>query len=125
MSAPAVCFPGRWDDVNERVVTRVPAKGGVRTPWVDVPIAKTSGVGSDEIAMSDIFGSGEQFDAATLRQLYPGGAAGDPRTRRREFPSRPVSAVCAPGLPPRDVARHRGIAPNCGPAPLRRQPGKD
>jgi hypothetical protein len=51
------------------------AKGGVRTPWVDVPIAKTSGVGSDETAMSDIFGSGEQFDAATLRQLYPGGAA--------------------------------------------------
>lgn len=50
------------------------AQGGVRTPWVDVPIARTSGVGTDESAMSAIFGSGELFDAATLRRLYPGGA---------------------------------------------------
>jgi hypothetical protein len=50
------------------------AQGGVRTPWVDVPIARTSGVGSEEGAMSAIFGSGELFDAATLRRLYPGGA---------------------------------------------------
>jgi len=48
-------------------------QGGVRTPWVDVPIARTSGVGGDESAMSSIFGSGEQFDAATVRRLYPGG----------------------------------------------------
>lgn len=51
------------------------ARGGVRTPWVDVPIARTSGVGTDETTMSAIFGSGELFDAATLRRLYPGGAA--------------------------------------------------
>ena len=38
------------------------AHGGVRTPWVDVPTARTSGVGS-----------GEPFDAATLTRLYPGG----------------------------------------------------
>lgn len=50
------------------------AQGGVRTPWVDVPIARTSGVGGDESTMSAIFGSGEQFDAATVRRLYPGGA---------------------------------------------------
>ncbi|MCV7398674.1 hypothetical protein H7K24_00690 [Mycobacterium fragae] len=50
------------------------AQGGVRTPWVDVPIARTSGIGSEETAMSAIFGSGEPFDAATLRSLYPGGA---------------------------------------------------
>jgi hypothetical protein len=50
------------------------AQGGVRTPWVDVPIARTSGVGSEETAMSPIFGSGERFDAATLSRLYPGGA---------------------------------------------------
>ena len=49
------------------------AQGGVRTPWVDVPIARTSGVGGDESTMSPIFGSGEQFDAATVRRLYPGG----------------------------------------------------
>jgi Alpha/beta hydrolase domain len=49
------------------------ARGGVRTPWVDVPIARTSGVGGEESTMSSIFGSGELFDAATVRRLYPGG----------------------------------------------------
>jgi hypothetical protein len=51
------------------------ARGGVRTPWVDVPIARTSGAGSDESTMASIFGSGELFDAATVRRLYPGGVA--------------------------------------------------
>jgi hypothetical protein len=51
------------------------ARGGVRTPWVDVPTARTSGVGGEESTMSSIFGSGEPFDAATVRRLYPGGAA--------------------------------------------------
>jgi Alpha/beta hydrolase domain len=54
------------------------ARGGVRTPWVDVPIARTSGRGASESAtesiMAAIFGSGEPFDEATLRRLYPGGA---------------------------------------------------
>jgi hypothetical protein len=54
------------------------ARGGVRTPWVDVPIARTSGLPSsgagEESLMATIFGSGEPFDAATLHRLYPGGA---------------------------------------------------
>lgn len=54
------------------------ARGGVRTPWVDVPIARTSGLagpeGADESLMTAIFGSGEPFDVATVRRLYPGGA---------------------------------------------------
>jgi Alpha/beta hydrolase domain len=50
------------------------ARGGVRTPWVDVPIARTSGLGAEESIMAAIFGSGEPFDAATLRRLYPDGA---------------------------------------------------
>ena len=49
------------------------AQGGVRTPWVDVPVARTSGLGGEESIMSALFGSGELFDAATLRRLYPGG----------------------------------------------------
>ena len=49
------------------------AQDGVRTPWVDVPIARTSGLGSEENIMSEIFGSGQLFDADTLRGLYPGG----------------------------------------------------
>jgi Alpha/beta hydrolase domain len=51
------------------------AEGGIRTPWVDVPIARTSGVIAEESIMSAIFGSGEPFDATTLQRLYPGGAA--------------------------------------------------
>jgi hypothetical protein len=51
------------------------ARGGLRTPWVDVPIARTSGVGSEENIMSAIFGSGEPLEADALRRLYPGGAA--------------------------------------------------
>jgi len=49
------------------------ATGGVRTPWVDVPLARTSGVGSGETALSHLFGSGEPFDATTVARLYPGG----------------------------------------------------
>ncbi|MFV8054364.1 alpha/beta hydrolase domain-containing protein [Mycobacterium sp. 48b] len=50
------------------------AVGGVRTPWVDVPIARTSGLAPDESPMSFLFGSGEPFDAAKLGELYPGGS---------------------------------------------------
>ncbi|CAM2979605.1 hypothetical protein BST27_03645 [Mycobacterium intermedium] len=49
------------------------ARGGVRTPWVDVPLARTSGLGADESVMAMIFGSGEPFDADTVQRLYPGG----------------------------------------------------
>jgi len=59
------------------------AQDGVRTPWVDVPIARTSGVGADESIMAAIFGSGEPFDAATLQRLYPGGADQYPRQLHR------------------------------------------
>jgi hypothetical protein len=50
-------------------------QGGVRTPWVDVPIARTSGIGGEQTPMASIFGSGELFDAATLQRLHPGGGA--------------------------------------------------
>ncbi len=51
------------------------ATGGVRTPWVDVPTARTSGANSDDNVLLAIFGSGQPFDAATLAELYPGGGA--------------------------------------------------
>lgn len=49
------------------------AIGGLRTPWVDVPTARTSGVSADDNVLLAIFGSGEPFDAETLAGLYPGG----------------------------------------------------
>jgi hypothetical protein len=51
------------------------AEGGVRTPWVDVPIARTSGIAPEESAMSFLFGSGEVYDTAALSALYPHGSA--------------------------------------------------
>ena len=51
------------------------AKGGVRTPWVDVPIARTSGIAPEESPMSFLFGSGEVFDAVALGARYPRGSA--------------------------------------------------
>lgn len=47
--------------------------GGVRTPWVEVPVGRTSGAGNDDNPMALLFGSGELFDEATRQRLYPGG----------------------------------------------------
>jgi Alpha/beta hydrolase domain len=49
------------------------AQGGVRTPWVDVPIARLSGVGNTGSPLAFLAGVTEPFDAATLARLYPGG----------------------------------------------------
>jgi hypothetical protein len=49
------------------------AKGGVRTPWVDVPVARTSGIAKSDNVLTHLFGSGEPFDAQTRARLYPGG----------------------------------------------------
>jgi hypothetical protein len=49
------------------------ALGGVRTPWVDVPVATLSGLGRDAAGAAIIFGSTRAFDAATLASRYPGG----------------------------------------------------
>ncbi|WP_051574789.1 alpha/beta hydrolase domain-containing protein [Mycobacterium sp. URHB0044] len=51
------------------------ATGGVRTPWIDVPAARTSGIGATEPLMAMLFGSADVFDAETLERLYPGGRA--------------------------------------------------
>jgi len=45
----------------------------VRTPWVDVPIARLSGVGNSGSPVAFLAGASEPFDAATLDRLYPGG----------------------------------------------------
>ncbi|HEU5031829.1 MAG TPA: alpha/beta hydrolase domain-containing protein [Spirillospora sp.] len=51
------------------------AAGGVRTPWVDVPVAVLSGLGQEAApGAALLFGSTRPFGAATLRRLYPRGA---------------------------------------------------
>ena len=51
------------------------AIGGIRTPWVDVPTARTSGVIDSDFPMAFLFGAGEPFDTDTLAHRYPGGVA--------------------------------------------------
>jgi len=47
-------------------------KGGIRTPYVDVPIAKLSGLGQPDVSIVGfLFGTTKLFDAATLATLYP------------------------------------------------------
>jgi len=49
------------------------AEGGVRTPWVDVPTARLSGVPNAGGQLAFLVGVTEPFDAATIDRLYPGG----------------------------------------------------
>jgi hypothetical protein len=51
------------------------ARGGVRTPWVDVPTIQLAGYGNSGSFLATLVGVGEPFDAATLAKLYPGGKA--------------------------------------------------
>jgi hypothetical protein len=52
------------------------AVGGIRTPWVDVPVATLSGLqeGGGE-GMTFLFGTTKPFTAADIAELYPGGVA--------------------------------------------------
>lgn len=49
-------------------------RGGVRTPWVDVPTMTLSGLGNSGNFVAMLSGTAVPFDAAQLAQLYPGGA---------------------------------------------------
>jgi len=51
------------------------AQGGIRTPWVDVPVARTSGAGDPNDPIASMFGTGEYFGSAKLSDLYPCGKA--------------------------------------------------
>jgi hypothetical protein len=51
------------------------ARGGIRSPWVDVPTAVLSGFGQTGAEFAFLFGTTRPFEAGTLRRLYPGGRA--------------------------------------------------
>jgi hypothetical protein len=46
-------------------------RGGIRTPWLDVPVATLSGLGQTGSAFCGLFGTTMPFDPATLAALYP------------------------------------------------------
>lgn len=56
------------EDANRNV------EGGVRTPWVDVPIGRLSGLPNSGGPLGFLVGSSETYDKATLARLYPDGA---------------------------------------------------
>jgi hypothetical protein len=47
------------------------ARGGIRTPWVDAPVATLSGEGQAGGGFCFIFGTTMLFDQETLDKLYP------------------------------------------------------
>jgi hypothetical protein len=47
------------------------SQGGVRTPWVNVPTSRLSGIGGP--AEAPLVGASQAFDAGTLTRLYPEG----------------------------------------------------
>jgi hypothetical protein len=50
------------------------ARGGVRTPWVDVPVAILSGIGqTSDAMMAFLFGTTTMFTSEQLALLYPDG----------------------------------------------------
>ena len=49
--------------------------GGIRTPWVDVPVAVLSGLGQVGEVFAALLGRTVPFDEATLAALYPGGVS--------------------------------------------------
>ena len=51
------------------------ARGGVRTPWLDAPIARMSGKGDPNDFLGMLAGMVEPYDKDRLARLYPGGKA--------------------------------------------------
>jgi Alpha/beta hydrolase domain len=51
------------------------AEGGIRTPWVDVPASRLSGLGNSPGPLGALAGVTEPFDQAMLDKLYPAGRA--------------------------------------------------
>jgi Alpha/beta hydrolase domain len=49
------------------------ARGGVRTPWVDVPVAVLSGLGQEGAGFTVLFGITRPLDEGQLERLYPDG----------------------------------------------------
>lgn len=49
------------------------ALGGVRTPWVDAPVAVLSGLGQEGAMFTPLFGVTRPFDDVLLARLYPNG----------------------------------------------------
>jgi hypothetical protein len=81
------------------------AEGGVRSPWVDVPTARLSGLGGGN-GPAFLVGSTEPFGQAHLDRLYPAGK----REYLRRFDGSLNSAIKSGFILLADAAEIRGLA---------------
>lgn len=82
------------------------ARGGIRSPWVDVPTARHSGLGNTGGPLGFLAGSTEPYDADILKRLYPGGRG----EYLRLFEAALARAVKARFILPADEAEIRTLA---------------
>jgi hypothetical protein len=86
------------------------ARGGVRTPWVDVPSRVLSGLGQPG-NLTELFGTTRQIDAAALGERYPDGKDG----YNREFRAATRAAVDAGFLLEADAGEIEAIGASSWP----------
>jgi len=84
------------------------AKGGIRTPWVDVPIARLSGQGGG----NPQFGLTQPFDQAKLDKLYPSGRG----EYLKKFEVALATAIKSGFILPADAAEIKALASAMYPA---------
>lgn len=90
------------------------ALGGIRSPWVDAPTARYSGLGNTGGPLGFLAGSTEPYDAGTLKRLYPGGRA----EYLRRFDASLTRTVKAGFILPADVDEIRALAAAMAPEGL-------
>ncbi|HEX3951478.1 MAG TPA: alpha/beta hydrolase domain-containing protein [Steroidobacteraceae bacterium] len=86
------------------------ATGGIRSPWVDVPTSRLSGLvaglGRMPRGLSDLLGTTEPFHADVLARLYPGGKT----EYLGKFSASLKSAIDAGFILPADEAEIKALA---------------
>jgi hypothetical protein len=70
-AAPRLDVIDEGDTLRLAVDEHGNATGGIRTPWVDVPIATLSGISGGTDPLSILLGVTRPFPPATLQRLYP------------------------------------------------------
>ena len=88
------------------------AIGGIRTPWVDAPIATLSGMGQTGPQLLALLGTTKPFPSTKLQQLYPHG----PSDYRAKFDAALERAVRSGFLLEADAAEIKALATASYPA---------
>jgi hypothetical protein len=89
------------------------AQGGIRTPWMDAPTARLSGLGNSGGALGFLLGVSEPFDQRKLSQLYPGGRS----EYLGKFETSLSSAIRAGFILPADETEIKALAAVMYPGP--------